>query len=160
DDLFRFKRVADPQISPDGKTVAYVITNVDLEGNRTSSAIWLAAVDGSTEPRLLTNSGKKDRHPRWSPDGKTIVFVSNRGGSSQLWLLDLGGGEARQITSISTEADNPIWSRDGKSIAFVSAIYPEFSEKPFKESDAANKKKLDDIEKNPVKAKVFTRLFY
>jgi dipeptidyl aminopeptidase/acylaminoacyl peptidase len=160
DDMFKFKRVSDPQISPDGKTVAYVVTEVDLEGNKTSSAIWLAPPDISSPPRVLTTSGKKDRHPRWSPDGKKILFVSNRSGNNQLWLIDLGGGEARQVTSISTEADNPIWSRDGKTIAFVSAVYPEFSEKPFKESDAANKKKMDEIEKNPVKAKVFTQLFY
>src|SRR2546422_537997 len=89
DDMFKFKRVSDPQISPDGKTVAYVVADVDLDGNKTSSAIWLAATDGSTPPRPLTTSGKKDRHPRWSPDGKSLVFVSNRGGSTQLWLIDL-----------------------------------------------------------------------
>src|SRR3954465_10545286 len=72
-DMFRFKRVADPQISPDGKLVAYVITTVDLEANSTASSIWLAATDGKEKPRQLTNvPGKKDRHPRWSPDGKHL----------------------------------------------------------------------------------------
>src|SRR4051794_39886670 len=74
DDLFRFKRAADPQISPDGKLVAYALTTVDLPGNKTSSTIWLAAADGRTPPRQLTNTTKKDRHPRWSPDGKRILF--------------------------------------------------------------------------------------
>src|SRR5262245_3098590 len=69
DDLFRFKRVSDPQVSPDGKLVAYVVGTVDLEKNGSSSTIWLAPVEGG-RPRQLTNTSKKDRHPRWSPDGK------------------------------------------------------------------------------------------
>jgi dipeptidyl aminopeptidase/acylaminoacyl peptidase len=160
DDLFAFKRVSDPQISPDGKLVAYVVTTVDLPGNKTSSAIWLAPADGKGEPRLFINSGKKDRHPRWSPDGKRILFESTRSGDGQLWVIDLDGGEARQLTTISTSAGNALWSPDGKLIAFVSAVYPEFSEKPYAESNAANKKKSDELEQSPVKAKTFTKLFY
>jgi dipeptidyl aminopeptidase/acylaminoacyl peptidase len=161
DDLFRFKRVSDPQVSPDGKWVVYVVGTPDLEANKIPSSLWLAASDGKGEPRQLTNApGKKDRHPRWSPDGKSILFESNRSAETQLWLIGLDGGEARQLTTISTEAGNALWSREGKQIAFVSAVYPEFSEKPFKESDAANKKRKEEIEKNPVKAKVFQRLFY
>jgi dipeptidyl aminopeptidase/acylaminoacyl peptidase len=159
DDLFRFKRVSDPQISPDGKFVVYVVGTVDLSANSTSSTLWLASTDKS-EPRQLTNTTKKDRHPRWSPGGKHILFESNRGGDTQLWVIDLDGGEARQLTTISTEASNGIWSRDGKHIAFVSAVYPEYSDKPFKESDALNKNRKEEVEKSPVKAKVHTKLFY
>ena len=160
EDLFRFKRLSDPQISPDGKQVAYVVTSVDMDKNSTASSIWLAPTSKG-EPRQLTNvAGKKDRHPRWSPDGKHLLFESNRGGNTQLWVISLAGGEARQLTTISTEAGTAIWSPDGKHIAFVSAVYPEFSEKPFKEADEANKKKIDEIAKSPVKAKVHTRLFY
>jgi dipeptidyl aminopeptidase/acylaminoacyl peptidase len=159
DDLFRFKRVGDPQISPDGKLVVYFVATVDLDGNKSSSSLWLAPTDKG-EPRQLTNTTKKDSHPRWSPDGKHILFESNRSGDNQLWIIDLSGGEARQLTTISTEASNGIWSRDGKHIAFVSAVYPEYSEKLFKESDALNKKRKEEIEKSPVKAKVHTKLFY
>ena len=63
DDLFRFRRVADPQMSPDGNTVAYVVTTVDLAGNKTSSALWLAPT-GNGAPRQFTSTTKKDRHPR------------------------------------------------------------------------------------------------
>ncbi|HBI42278.1 MAG TPA: S9 family peptidase [Planctomycetales bacterium] len=161
DDLFAFKRVSDPQISPDGKTIVYVVGEVDLSANKTSSSLWLAAADGKGEPRRLTNAvGKKDSHPRWSPDGKQILFESNRSGDGQLWLIDVDGGEGQKLTAISTEAGNAVWSRDGANIAFVSAVYPEYSEKPFKEADELNKKRKEEAEKNPVKAKVFTRLFY
>jgi dipeptidyl aminopeptidase/acylaminoacyl peptidase len=120
DDLFAFKRVSDPQISPDGKTVVYVVGEVDLPGNKTASSLWLAASDGKTEPKRLTNAaGKKDSHPRWSPDGKRILFESNRSGDSQLWVIDLDGGEARQLTTLSTGASDAVWSPDGKMIAFV-----------------------------------------
>jgi dipeptidyl aminopeptidase/acylaminoacyl peptidase len=159
DDLFRFKRVSDPQVSPDGRTVAYVVGTVDLAGNKTASTIWLALAGGG-EPRQLTTTDKKDKHARWSPDGRRILFESNRGGDNQLWVIDVGGGEARQLTRISTEAANGLWSPDGGTIAFVSAVYPEYSDKPFKESDELNKKRKEEAEKNPVKAKVFTRLFF
>jgi dipeptidyl aminopeptidase/acylaminoacyl peptidase len=161
DDMFRFQRVSDPQISPDGKQVVYVVGVPDLEKNTIPSSLWLAPTDGKSAPRQLTNAaGKKDRHPRWSPDGKRLLFESNRSGETQLWTIELDGGEAKQLTTISSGASDAIWSRDGKQIAFVSAVYPEFSQKPFKESDAANKKKSDEIEKSPVKAKVHTKLFY
>ncbi|RLS26948.1 MAG: S9 family peptidase [Planctomycetota bacterium] len=160
DDLFKFLRVSDAQISPDGFWIAYVITKVDLDANKSSSNLWLADVAGKNPPKRLTSTDKKDRHPRWSPDGKRILFESSRSGETQLWTIDIRGGEARQITNLSTEASGAIWSADGKNIAFVSAVYPEFAKLPFKESDAANKKKMDEIKASPIKAKVFTKLFY
>ncbi len=159
DDLFRFKRVSDPQISPDGKTVAYMVGAVDVPGNNISSTIWLASTE-SDQRRQLTTTSKKDSHPRWSPDGKRLLFESNRSGENQLWLIHVDGGEARQLTTIATEASNGLWSPDGKSIAFVSAVSPEYSAKPFAESNELNKKKKEETSKNPVKARVFTKLFY
>lgn len=160
DDLFQIRRIADPQISPDGKQVVFVVTTVNLEGNSTSSNLWLADVARPETARQLTTTPKKDLNPRWSPDGKRILFQSTRSGSMQLWVIDLSGGEARQLTSICTEAATGVWAPNGKSIAFVSAIWPEYSHKPFAESDKLNKDRAEANEKNPVKAKVFDRLFF
>ena len=159
EDLFRFQRVSDPQISPDGKNIAYVIASADLAGNKTSSTLWLVGTDKGT-PRQLTNTTKKDKHPRWSPDGKRILFESDRSGDGQLWVIDVDGGEARQLTTIATEAATGIWSPDGQWIAFVSAVWPENSSKPYAESNELNKKRKEEAEKNPVKARVFTKLFF
>jgi dipeptidyl aminopeptidase/acylaminoacyl peptidase len=161
EDLYAFKRVAAPQISPDGKSVVYQVTTVSLDENKSSTALWVAATDGKTPPKqLLDPKGKKDTAPRWSPDGKTVLFESNRSGTGQLWTVSADGGEPKQLTDLSTGAGTGMWSPDGKSVAFVSAVYPEYSGKPFAESDKANKAKDDEREKSPVKAKVFTRLFY
>ncbi|MBL8814817.1 MAG: S9 family peptidase [Planctomyces sp.] len=161
EDLFRFQRVSDPQVSPDGRHVVYAVSEItDSKANKSVSRLWIVPSDGSAAPRMLTNSAAKDNHPRWSPDGRWILFESSRSGSGQLWVISTEGGEAQQLTRISTDASSGTWSPDGKHIAFVSAVYPEFSEKPFAESDAANKKKAEEIAASPIKAKVFTKLFY
>ena len=161
DDLFRFKRVADPQVSPDGKLVVYQVTTVDADANKSSTALFLASTDGKTPPRPLTSPmGKKDTHPRWSPDGTRILFESTRPGTPQLFVIDLAGGEARQLTTISTGAGTAVWAADGQHVAFVSSVFPEFSTLPFVQADAKNKAKGEEREKSPVKARVSDKLFH
>lgn len=159
DDLFAFQRLSDAQISPDGKQVVYVQSSVNLDANKITTHLWLVSSEGG-RPRQLTTTGSSNRHPRWSPDGRSILFESNRSGDTQLWLLTLDGGEARQLTNLSTGATSGLWSPDGKSVAFLSSVWPEFSDRPFKESEALNRKRLEEKAQSPVKARVFTRLFF
>jgi dipeptidyl aminopeptidase/acylaminoacyl peptidase len=160
EDMFKFKRVSDPQISPDGRHVIYVVTEVLFAENRTQSDLWLADTTGGNV-RALTATPKNERHPRWSPDGKWIAFESNRAGADyQVFVLPIDGGEARQVTTLSTGASSPMWSAQGDQIAFVSEVFPEFSEKPFAEADKLNQEKLAAREVSKVQARIVTQLLY
>ncbi|MGA2585936.1 MAG: S9 family peptidase [Candidatus Aminicenantales bacterium] len=153
DDFIKIKRVTDPQPSPDGQWIAYVITVMDKEANRGNSDIWLVPAGGG-ESRLLTASPQADNNPRWSPDGKKIAFISTRSGSSQIWIINPNGGEARQLTTLSTGASGVVWSPDGKRLAFTSSVYPLCPD------DSCNKRKTEAWEKSKIKGRVYDSLFF
>ncbi len=123
DDLLAVKSVSDPQISPDGESIVYVVSELDRATDKTDSALWLIATSGG-EPKRLTTAPGTNNHPRWSPDGKTVAFVSSRGGSAQVWLLPIEGGEARQLTRLPIDVSGPLWSPRGDRIAFTAEVYP------------------------------------
>jgi len=152
-DFIKIKRVTDPQPSPDGRWIAYVVTAMDREANRGDSDIWLVPAKGG-EPRRLTASPAADNSPRWSPDGKKIAFVSTRSGSPQIWIVAPDGGEAKPLTKLSTGATGPVWSPDGRLLAFVSSVYPDAPD------DEANRKKAEAGEKGKVKARILDSLFF
>jgi dipeptidyl aminopeptidase/acylaminoacyl peptidase len=152
DDLIAMHRVAEAELSPDGKWVAYTVATPDMEANRNATNLWMVSVTGG-DAIQLTRTGK-DSSPKWSPDGKAMAFLSSRSGDSQVYLLSMDGGEAHAITKLSTGADTVKWSPDGKTIAFTSGVYPECKD------DECNKKRNDEKEKNKVKAHVAEHLLY
>jgi dipeptidyl aminopeptidase/acylaminoacyl peptidase len=131
EDYYAFDTVADPHFSPDGSTIAFVITSVDQKQNRRRSAIWSVPTDGSRPPMALTTAPQSSNSPRWSPDGKTIAFLSARpvpgeagDPKTQVWLLPLGGGEPRRLTSLLNGVSSFLWSPDGSKIVVVSRTGP------------------------------------
>ncbi len=123
DDLLAVKGVADPQLSPDGSMVVYVVSEIDRSTDKTNSSLWLVPASGG-EPKRLTTTPGTNNHPRWSPEGKTIAFISSRGGSSQVWLMPIDGGEPRQLTKLPVDASGPLWSPKGDKVAFTAEVYP------------------------------------
>jgi dipeptidyl aminopeptidase/acylaminoacyl peptidase len=159
DALLRIQRIAEPQLSPDGKWVAFSVQTIDLANNTRPRHLYVVAADGSTSPRKLTFEGSSNSRPRWTPDSKRILFHSNRGGSMQIWSIDPDGSDARAITSISTETEGLLVSKDGKRIVFRSQVYPECSAAGVFD-DACNKQRIDAEAASKLKARVYTSLLY
>lgn len=121
DDVGRLVEVKDVCLSPDGGWVAYVVLGADLEKDLSTSDIWMASWDGARQVRL-TSDPAQDTHPRWSPDGRQLAFLSDRGNEdeiAQVWALDLAGGEPRVLTAIPGGVEEFDWSPDGKRLALV-----------------------------------------
>jgi dipeptidyl aminopeptidase/acylaminoacyl peptidase len=123
EDVFELTGVADPRVSPDGRTVAYVVWSLDRESSEYRSAIWLSDPDGSTSPRQFTSGSKRDAAPRWSPDGQRLAFTSTRDDDhAQLYVMPVAGGEPRKLTSQQDDVTAPAWSPDGSTIAFAARV--------------------------------------
>lgn len=153
DDFIRIKRVSDPQISPSGDLIAFVVTVMDKEQNKSNSDIWIIPSLGG-EPWRLTTSPKSDFNPRWSPDGEKIAFISTRDGTPQVWTIDPHEGEASKLSDLSTGASGIIWSPSGKHMAFVSSVFPECPD------EECNKRKNEERKKSLVSAQIFEHLLF
>src|SRR5437868_1225388 len=157
EDYYSFEFISDPNISPDGKLVAYVLTKIDRAQNRRNSAIWMVAADGSSPPWQFTTAPQNSNSPRWSPDGKTLAFLSSRpaeaasavtpaAGSApaaaaeppraQIYVLSMNGGEAKRITNLKMGVTVFRWSPDGTRLVAVSRVGPS-------DSKAENKDRSD-----------------
>jgi len=146
--MMRLRRISDPQLSPDGKTVAFAVQSVDLAANKKTTHIYTVPVTGGT-PRAVTTEGSNDR-PRWSPDSSQIAFVSVREGASQIWLMNADGTGQRQVTKLATEASGVSFFPDGKKLLFVSEVYPDCAD------EGCNARKLKEEQENKSKARTYT----
>ncbi|KAF5408234.1 MAG: Dipeptidyl-peptidase 5 [Candidatus Udaeobacter sp.] len=159
EDMMKLKRVGAPVPSPDGKWVVFDCEDVDLAANTKTSHLWTVPASGG-ESRRLNPTPNHEERPRFSPDGKRLIWTSKATDPTQIWMCDFdsnGGslvGKPHQVTNISTGADGAIWSQDGKNVVFVSAVYPDCAD------DACNKQRDEQLKKSKVKAKIFSRLFY
>jgi dipeptidyl aminopeptidase/acylaminoacyl peptidase len=151
EDVCALRGVADPRLSPDGRTVAYVVWGADGEANTYRSVIHLVPVDGSAPSRQLTAGETEDAGPRWSPDGRFLAFVSNREGEKkQLYVLPVGGGEARRLTDLPEDVGEVAWSPDGTRLAFSARVSDPAYEEPDEKRRAPRRitrlqYKLDDV---------------
>ncbi len=149
DNLLAVKRVGDPQLSPDGRTVAFTVGVVNKADNRVLTHIYTIRIDG-TNQRQITSGDSSNSSPRWSPNGRRIAYTTG----GDIWTMEPDGDDRKRVTNISTGAGNPVWSPDGKWIAFNSDVYPECT------SDDCNKSEDARVGKSAVKAKVTERLLF
>lgn len=152
--LYQLRGIGDPQWSPDGSRIVFTATEHDLKAGTTNRDIYRVDRDGSNLTQLTHQAGN-DSHPRWHPDGKSILFISDRSGSSQLQQMPVDGGEAKALTDFPTGVGNPEWSADGKLVVFTSKVFPDLGANATK-----TKKRLEQRKDNPVQAHIADELLY
>jgi dipeptidyl aminopeptidase/acylaminoacyl peptidase len=119
DDVFEIRGVGDPQIAEDGKWVAYTVSNASLKEDKTETRIWMTPASGG-DPVVMTAEEVSSSHPRWSPDGKFLAFLSKRGeGKGQVWLLNRMGGEAQKLTDTVQDVEDFVWSPDSQRLVLI-----------------------------------------
>ena len=140
EDLRRFKFVSDPQISPDGSRIAFVVSVIGYDENKYRRNIWLADTKTSKLAQFTHGQGS-DNNPRWSPDGAQLLFLSNgreKDKKTQLYTISLSGGEAQLVADMENGVSNPEWRPDGKQILFTSRTWMD--KKP--ETDVKHVKRI------------------
>ncbi|HVP66616.1 MAG TPA: S9 family peptidase [Anaeromyxobacteraceae bacterium] len=155
-DLVTLERLSDPQLSPDGSRLAFVVRSADLEANRGRTHIWIASADG-TNPRQATAGADGESSPRWSPDGKALYFLAGRGGPAQVFRLRMDGGEGERVTSLPLDVGSFAISRDGRRLVVSAQVFPDCA------SDAAGAlactaRRLDERAKSKATGHLYTRL--
>ena len=154
-DLNTLARVSDPQVSPNGRHVAYTLRETDLDANRGRTDVWLAELSGTAlaQTRRLTQHPASDSSPRWAPDGSGLFFLSSRSGSSQVWHISLAGGEAQQVTTLPLDVGSFEVSSKGDRVAVSMEVYPDCADlKCTTDRQAAQSKKK-------ASARIYDQLF-
>src|SRR5579872_4647446 len=156
DAMMHIARIGDPQVAPNGKTIAFTVQTMDVSNNSKLTQIYVVPLDGGS-PRQITHDGSQNDRPRWTPDSNHIVYTSNRTGLSEIWMIDADGNNAKQITALSTEASGELVSPDGKKILFLSRVYPDCGAATSFD-EGCNRVKLEAEKSSKVKARVYTTL--
>src|SRR5262245_24626665 len=118
DQILSLKRAGAPEISPDGRWIAYTVRETNWDENAYETEIWIAdAQNGAT--RQLTNANKSSQSPAWSPDGSRLAFISDRTDKRQIYAINPVGGEADALTTLEDGVNGFAWAPDGKTIAFT-----------------------------------------
>jgi dipeptidyl aminopeptidase/acylaminoacyl peptidase len=151
-DMLAMDRISDPRVSPDGTWVAFVVRRTDLEANGGRNDLWWVDTNGRGL-RRLTSDPKSDTNPRWGPDSRTIWFLSDRSGSSQVWRISLDGGEAEQVTHEPLDVGNLLVSRDGQDLAYTMEVFPDCK------TVQATKDRLDEQGKRKATGRIYEQLF-
>ncbi len=152
-DFYKVKTVENPQFSPDGKKITFSVKEDFLEEGTSNTDIYVMNADGSNL-KQLTNDPSADSDPRWSPDGKSILFLSTRKDGSQAWLVPAEGGEQKQLTTFSAEVANPLWA-DAGHICFSTDVFPECGA-----DNDCNKKNAEGLDKGTIQAHMADGLYY
>jgi dipeptidyl aminopeptidase/acylaminoacyl peptidase len=154
EDLVRLKRLSDPELSADGRYVAYVLRETDMEANKGRNSLWLLDLtQKNAQPLRLTNNPANDTSPRWAPDSRTLYFLSSRGGSSQVWRIRVEGGEATRVTNYPLDVDTLKISPRGDALALSMAVLPGCGEL------RCTKDKLDARAKDKATGRLYDKLF-
>jgi len=125
DDLVRMERVSDPQLRADGKLLVYNLRQTNWDANKGEMSLWQLPLQGDqAQPRRLTAPGSNATHPRFAPTGERLYFLSNRGGSQQIWVLD-GAGDARPVSELPLDVGGFLLSPDGRKMAVAIEVYPD-----------------------------------
>jgi dipeptidyl aminopeptidase/acylaminoacyl peptidase len=151
-DMLAMDRISEPAVSPDGRMVAFTLRVTDLEANRGRTDVWIVGTDGSGL-RRLTEDPASDSSAQWSPDSKTVYFLSSRSGSSQVWSVPAAGGAARQVTSQPLDLGSFKVSPDGSRLAFSMEVFPG-------SSPAETVKRLADSEARLASGKIYDELLF
>lgn len=121
--IYDFANASDPQVSPDGTRLLYSVGRTDRATRKSTSQLWCSRIDGSA-PRQLTSTGTRNGNGRWSPDGRSVAFVSDRIKEQGIFILPVEGGEARELTRHAQAIGDLTWSPDGGRIAYTTAVDP------------------------------------
>ena len=154
EDLMRLKRVSDPALSPDGKTVVFTVRETDMAANRGRQDLWsLDLATKGAQPRRLTTDPENDNAPEWSRDGRYVYFMSSRSGSAQVWRLPATGGEAEQVTSLPLDLGSFRLAPDGARLAVSMDVFADC------EDLACSANRLKQAADSKASGKVYDRTF-